>query len=129
MKNNFRYGLRRALKVLSLGAASALFQACYGPMQSAEGVLIKGLVTTTEKQPVKDIKVLVDEYGYYYCTDEAGGFELWVMQGETLTFTFVDTDGEENGGEFETRSEQVKVDDASPDVINLEVELTPRGAD
>lgn len=79
---------------------------------------IKGRVTDTDERPLQGIevsmedgmqKVLTAEDGSFHYVGEKIAFEL-----EELMLTFTDVDGEENGGEFETKEVTVPLTQTDP---------------
>lgn len=74
---------------------------------------VKGRVVDADKNPINNIEVLLDEFPWPVRTDEDGSFHV---SGEafpdmpTMTLRVTDTDGEENGGEFESKEVEVEME-------------------
>lgn len=79
---------------------------------------VKGRVLDSDNNPIKDIEVSSDFYPYAKVrTDDDGEFLFHVDEmdaAESLTLNFTDTDGEENGGEFETKTVDVPLEQTDP---------------
>ena len=93
-----RLFLRKILTMLSLGAVSFIFHACYGmPMTSS----ISGKVRDNDtKEPITGIQVSIKENPKIETvkTDNAGWFDIW-LDGLAAPYTilFQDVDGPKNG--------------------------------
>ena len=87
-------------RLFALFGMSLTCVACYGTpyMGYDPDFVVSGRVVDEEGQPIKDISA---EMNVVTRTDADGVFYL---QGDTPQITFRDTDGEANGGEFETRT-------------------------
>ena len=79
---------------------------------------IKGRVTDTDERPLQGIEVSVDDGMQKVLTAEDGSFQYagqmdaFVLEEMTLTFT--DVDGEDNGGDFETKEVTVPLTQTDP---------------
>lgn len=88
--------------------------ACYGTMYTEFTPSLRrasGIVEDSEGNPIKGIKVSMVSQNCF--TDESGRF--YIQDGAALSdiVTFEDVDGQENGGEFMTRS--IELDDDNID--------------
>ena len=101
-----------------LGALMAIaglniFTACYGmpPGGYPDDKVISGVVTDEAGAPINGIQVSVDGQRFAQ-TDEGGNFGNAVKADKsTFELTFLDTDGQQNGGLFEEQSITVDVPD------------------
>ena len=79
---------------------------------------VKGKVVDADSNPIPNIEVLHDEWHDTVRTSEDGTFEfnaeLIGVELEAATLKFVDTDGEENGGEFMTQTVDIPVTQTDP---------------
>lgn len=79
---------------------------------------VKGRVVDAEANPIPNIEVSYHEWYEPIRTLDDGSFELNAeligFEMETATLNFTDTDGEENGGEFETQSVDVPLTQVDP---------------
>ena len=84
--------LRKILTWLSLGAASFIFQACYGmPM----GAYVSGTVRCSEtKEPLAEIEVQVSGHRWGRYTDDDGRFYENIDESGKSTIMFKDPGGE-----------------------------------
>jgi putative lipoprotein (rSAM/lipoprotein system) len=96
----------------------------YGPVRI--GFVVKGAVTDAGEKPLEGIRVVLkvhdefetDDYAKSardtVYTDEKGGFETTRVPENPLLWTLIaeDIDGPENGGEFESRSEDFRINES-----------------
>jgi hypothetical protein len=102
--------LRKILTGLSLGAVSLVFQACYGDPgfdPDYDWDTIEGTVkSAADAEPIKGIHVSVidtPEAGVTR-TVESGNYRISVPKDGSYTVLFVDTDGPDNGGDFQSKT-------------------------
>ncbi|MDR2797814.1 MAG: carboxypeptidase-like regulatory domain-containing protein [Treponema sp.] len=91
--------LRKFYTGLGLTSVALVFQACYGtPQTMGLDTLIRGVVKSkTTNDPIKGIKVSVNDMYQYELTDSSGKFLIYVPREENCTIRLEDIDGEENG--------------------------------
>lgn len=96
MKPNWR---KRILGGLSLTTALFIFQACYGtPQDMGLDILIEGQVKSGKtEQPIKGIKVSVEDKVQYQYTDESGKFSFYTESASSYKIKFEDIDLNVNG--------------------------------
>jgi putative lipoprotein (rSAM/lipoprotein system) len=96
MKPNWR---KRILGGLSLTTALFIFQACYGtPQDMGLDILIEGQVKSGKtEQPIKGIKVSVEDKVQYQYTDESGKFSFYTESAASYKIKFEDIDLNVNG--------------------------------
>jgi len=96
MKPNWR---KRILGGLSLTTALFIFQACYGtPQDIGLDILIEGQVKSGKtEQPIKGIKVSVEDKVQYQYTDESGKFSFYTESAASYKIKFEDIDLSVNG--------------------------------
>jgi putative lipoprotein (rSAM/lipoprotein system) len=96
MKQNWR---KKLLGGLSLTSALFIFQACYGtPQDMGLDVLIKGQVKSEKtNNPVKGIKVSIEDKMQYEITDADGKFSFYTETSDSYLIRFEDIDSNQNG--------------------------------
>ena len=94
-----RKWVRKLIGGVSLSTAAFIFQACYGPPQDfGMDILIEGLVKSKRTgEPIKGIKVSVEENPQYLYTDEAGEFSFYTVSADLCKLKFEDIDSIQNG--------------------------------
>lgn len=100
MKHNF---IRKLLGGLSFTTALFVFQACYGtPQDLGADVYIQGLVKSKKTgQPIKGIKVSVEDNPQYQYTNEDGSFSFYTEFAESCKIKFEDIDSNQNCAFFD----------------------------
>lgn len=94
----------------------------YGTQVAEYGVpvmeyMVKGKVTDAESgKPVKGIEVTSEESYVQVYTSENGEFtcEGMTFPDGAVSLTFKDVDGEENGGDFKTKTETIPLTQTEP---------------
>lgn len=136
MKDLFLRFCRWALPLLGVTAAASceiVAPAMYGPPPSGYEdypvmygtptveFSVKGKVVDSEGNPIPGIEVSqgADSYmGYKVYTAEDGTFDYSSedigFEMESISLTFTDLDGEENGGDFETLTKDIPVEQTDP---------------
>ena len=79
---------------------------------------VKGRVVDADSNPIQNIEISHPETGYYTRTDEDGSFKyeggLTGFELSEVTIIAQDTDGEENGGDFQTQEVSIPVQQTDP---------------
>ena len=79
---------------------------------------VKGRVVDADSNPIQNIEISHPETGYYTRTAEDGSFKyeggLTGFELSEVTIIAQDTDGEENGGDFQTREVSIPVQQTDP---------------
>ena len=79
---------------------------------------VKGRVVDADSNPIQNIEISHPETGYYTRTAEDGSFEyegcLTGFELSEVTILAQDTDGEENGGDFQTQEVSIPVQQTDP---------------
>jgi putative lipoprotein (rSAM/lipoprotein system) len=79
---------------------------------------VKGRVVDADSNPIQNIEISHPETGYYTRTAEDGSFEyeggLTGFELSEVTIIAQDTDGEENGGDFQTQEVSIPVQQTDP---------------
>lgn len=79
---------------------------------------VKGRVVDAESNPIQNIEISHPETGYYTRTAEDGSFKyeggLTGFELSEVTIIAQDTDGEENGGDFQTQEVSIPVQQTDP---------------
>ena len=79
---------------------------------------IKGRVTDTDERPLQGIEVSMEDGMQKVLTAEDGSFQyagqMDAFVSEEMTLTFTDVDGEDNGGDFETKEVTVPLTQTDP---------------
>ena len=92
-----------------------LFTACYGPAPYDSSMLsLTGKVESDEGKPIGNISVFPEGKDFAITTESDGVFFYSrscdaSSVPETITLKFVDTDGPDNGGEFEEKTVTVNL--------------------
>lgn len=96
MKRNWR---KKILGGLSLTSALFIFQACYGtPHDLGLDILLEGQVRSEKtNQPIKGIKVSVEDKLQNELTDESGKFSFYTEAATSYKIKFEDIDSDLNG--------------------------------
>ena len=91
--------LRYIYGTLSLSSALFVFQACYGnPKDFGYDVYIQGFVKSkTTNQPIRGIKVSIDNFPQYELTDSTGKFKIYTSKNSQYKIKFEDIDSTKNG--------------------------------
>lgn len=101
---------------------------------------VKGRVVDADSNPIQNIEISHPETGYYTRTSEDGSFKydacLTGFELSEVTIIAQDTDGEENGGDFQTQEVAVEVQQTDPgdgswnngkfEAENIEIVLTKK---
>lgn len=79
---------------------------------------VKGRVVDADSNPIQNIEISHPETGYYTRTAEDGSFKyeggLTGFELSEVTIIAQDTDGEENGGDFQTQEVSIPVQQTDP---------------
>lgn len=79
---------------------------------------VKGKVMDPDGNPIKGIEISHDYSGHKVYTLEDGSFDYASedigFEMETVTLEFTDIDGEENGGDFQSKEVAVEVEQTEP---------------
>lgn len=79
---------------------------------------VKGRVVDADSNPIQNIEISHPETGYYTRTSEDGSFKydacLTGFELSEVTIIAQDTDGEENGGDFQTQEVSIPVQQTDP---------------
>ena len=79
---------------------------------------VKGRVVDADSSPIRNIEISHPETGYYTRTAEDGSFKydacLTGFELSEVTIIAQDTDGEENGGDFQTQEVSIPVQQTDP---------------
>lgn len=110
IKKLWNNALRMLLALFGLN----LFTACYGPAPYASFVSLKGKVESEDGNPIANISVCSEGEEFYRTNAGDGSFSYFKgcdasSVPETITLKFVDTDGPDNGGEFEEKTVTVNL--------------------
>jgi putative lipoprotein (rSAM/lipoprotein system) len=91
--------LRTIFGTLSLTTAVFVFQACYGtPEDFGMDVCITGCVKSKDtNQPIKGIRVSIENQPQYEVTNEEGHFAIYAPEGKEYKLSFEDIDSTQNG--------------------------------
>ena len=91
--------LRYIYGTLSLSSALFVFQACYGnPKDFGYDVYIQGFVKSkTTNQPIRGIKVSIENFPQYELTDSIGKFKIYTSKYSQHKIKFEDIDSTKNG--------------------------------
>jgi putative lipoprotein (rSAM/lipoprotein system) len=94
-----RNWVRGIIGGLSFTSALFVFQACYGmPQDMMDDFLVEGKVTSKSTgQPIKDIRVSVEDIGQFVHTNSQGEFGFYTTWRENMTLLFQDVDAAANG--------------------------------
>ena len=139
MKNLFLRFCRWALPLLGISAvvscdADGSGDTCvpmYGAVVAEYGVQmveyrVTGKVTDTDNNPIADILVGDDFSDNHALTKDDGTFvfesEAVIFVGQDVVLNFRDLDGEENGGEFNTKLSSVTLEKVTGDEVSYEAE-------
>lgn len=101
---------------------------------------VKGRVVDAESNPIQNIEISHPETGYYTRTAEDGSFKyeggLTGFELSEVTIIAQDTDGDENGGDFQTKEVSIPVQQTDPgdgswnngkfEAENVEIVLTEK---
>ena len=101
---------------------------------------VKGRVVDADSNPIQNIEISHPETGYYTRTAEDGSFKyeggLTGFELSEVTIIAQDTDGEENGGDFQTQEVSIPVQQTEPgdgswnngkfEAENVEIVLTKK---
>lgn len=110
------------------GGSSDTCVPMYGAVVAEYGVMlveyrVTGKVVDKEDNPIADILVGDDYSCNHALTDDDGTF-VFESQGvifESVTLNFRDLDGEDNGGQFETKYQQVTLSQDNYEANDVEV--------
>ena len=110
IKKLWNNALRMLLALFGLN----LFTACYGPAPYASFVSLKGKGVGEDGNPIANISVCSEGEEFYRTNPGDGSFSYFMgcnvsSVPETITLRFVDTDGPDNGGEFEEKTVTVNL--------------------
>ena len=96
MKRNW---VKKLIGGMSLTTAVFIFQACYGtPQDFGSDIFIEGLVKSKKtNEPIKGIKVSVEDNPQYLYTNDAGEFSFYTVSADTCRIKFEDIDSVQNG--------------------------------
>ncbi len=104
--------IRRAVLSALIGIAGLnIFTACYapGPGYYNDDRILSGIVSDESGRPINGIQVSLDG-NRFALTDEDGKFSnLIISDKNSFELTFLDIDGQKNGGLFEEKSVSVTV--------------------
>lgn len=109
-------GIIYAMLALSILAQACMSAPLMEDVQTGQTDRIEGLVTDMDGTPIEHIKVTLDwnqgKYQDIEYTDSHGQFSAAIWSSDTrestsLTITLEDIDGKENGGEFESLTDNV----------------------
>lgn len=94
-----RTWVRKLIGGMSLTTAAFIFQACYGtPQDFGADIYIEGLVKSKKTgDPIKGIKVSVEDNPQYLYTNDAGEFSFYTESADIKVIKFEDVDSVQFG--------------------------------
>lgn len=119
--------LRGLLAIFGLGT----FTACYGPAPYSPEVWIEGTVVSESGAPIRNIEITSDAYDGKTSSASDGIFYYGIIGcapddvPETVTLTFTDKDGPENGGDFQEQSVTVDIQKQKQASDKIVVKMKP----